>query len=85
MNSFAVQIPSFEENQNVEIAVKVNGTTLDYQYRVEFFTLHDYGFPGISRANCIRNILAEYDSGWDTYQVSPVDEERIAITFRRKR
>lgn len=85
MNAFAVQIPAFAENQNVEIAVKVNGATLDFQYRVEFFTLRDFGFPNTSRANCIRNIIAEYDANWDTYQVSPVDEDRIAITFRKKR
>ncbi len=85
MNSFAVHLPNASENQNVEISVKVNGATLDFQYRVEFFNLHDYNFPEISRASCIRTILAEYDSNWDTFQVSPVDEDRIAITFRKKR
>ncbi|MCU0427130.1 MAG: hypothetical protein MUF71_16050 [Candidatus Kapabacteria bacterium] len=85
MNAFAVQIPSIAENQHVEISVNVNGATLDFHYRVEFFTLRDYGFPNVSRANCIRNILAEYDANWDTYQVSAVDEDRIAITFRKKR
>lgn len=85
MNSFAVQIPSANESQHVEISVHVNGSTLEYQYRVEFFALTDFGFPALTRANCIRNILAEYDAQWDTYQVSPVDEDRIAITFRKKR
>jgi hypothetical protein len=85
MDAFSVHLPPATENQDVEIAVKVNGTTTDFQYRVEFFSLHDFGFPRESRANCIRTILAEYDSNWDTYQISPIDEERIAITFRKKR
>lgn len=85
MNSFSVHLPASAENQDVAISVKVNGATLDFQYRVEFFNLHDHGFPEISRANCIRTILAEYDANWDTFQVSPVDEDRIAITFRKKR
>ena len=81
----AIQIPQIPGEQEIEIDVKVNGVTQQYKYRVEVFYWRDCRNPDANRVDCLREIINEYDKGWDLYQIGLPTDEFVPITFRQKR
>ena len=85
MGAIAIQIPQITGEQDIEIEVKINGEKKSYNYRVEVFHWADCENPSEDRVDCIRQILAKYDQGWELYQIGMPTDDVVPITFRRKR
>ncbi len=85
MGIIGIDIPQLNEEQEIEVEVKVNGIKKQYNYRVEIFYWDQCPYPTEDRAECIRQLVAGYDSNWDLTHIGLPTDEYIAITFRKKR
>lgn len=84
MAHIAVPIPSLPGKQDIEIEVTINGQKQQLQYRVELFYWEDCHIPVIDRADCIKQMLANYDQDWTLYYIGTPTDEFVPITFRKK-
>lgn len=84
MAYIAVPIPSLPGKQDIEIEVTINGMKQQLHYRVELFYWDDCAFPTIDRAECIRQMLSNYDEDWTLYYIGSPTEAFVPITFVKK-
>ena len=85
MGIIGIEIPELNEDQDIEVEVRVNGIKKQYNYRVEIFYWEECPFDTNERAECIRQLIQNYDSAWDLAHIGLPTEEYIPITFRKKR
>jgi len=84
MPHIAIPIPSGPGKQEIEIEMTINGKHQEVHYRVELFYWSDCGLPTISRVECVRNILSEYDQDWMLYLIGEPTDDFIPIIFVKK-
>lgn len=85
MAVIGIEIPQLNEEQDIEVEVRVNGIKKQYNYRVEIFYWEECKFPTNDRVECIRQLVNGYDSEWDLAHIGLPTEEYIPITFKKKR
>ncbi|REE02172.1 hypothetical protein [Marinoscillum furvescens] len=85
MSIIGIEIPQLNEDQDIEVEVRVNGLKKQYNYRVEFFYWDECPYPTDDRAACIRQLVANYDPEWDLAHIGLPGSDYIPITFRKKR
>ncbi|MBK8967556.1 MAG: hypothetical protein IPM36_12990 [Lewinellaceae bacterium] len=84
MPHIAIPIPSGPGKQEIEIDMKINGKQQQIHYRVELFYWSDCDIPKVSRVECVRSILTDYDQDWMLYFIGEPTEEFIPIIFVKK-
>lgn len=85
MGIIGIEIPQLNEEQDIEVEVRVNGIKKQYNYRVEIFYWEECSFSKEERVECIRQLVNDYDAQWELAHIGLPTEEYIPITFRRKR
>lgn len=85
MSIIGIEIPQLNEEQNIEVEVRVNGIKKQYSYRVEIFYWDQCPFPTEDRVECIRQLVNTYDEEWDLAHIGLPTDEYIPITFKKKR
>lgn len=84
MSKIGIDIPDLNEEQEIEVEVKVNGYKKHYNYRVEIFFWEQCTNPEADRATCIRDMVASYNDEWKLVNIGLPTEDYIPITFRKK-
>lgn len=84
MAYIAVPIPPLPGKQDIEIEVTINGQKQQLHYRVELFYWEECGVPVIDRAECIRQMLSNYDEDWTLYYIGTPTDAFVPITFVKK-
>ncbi len=84
MAHIAIPLPNGPGKQEIEIEMTINGVHQQVHYRVELFYWSDCDMPRISRVQCIRNILQEYDQDWMLYLIGEPTDDFIPIMFVKK-
>lgn len=85
MGIIGIEIPQLNEEQDIEVEVKVNGITKQYNYRVEIFYWEECSYPTEDRVECIRQMVNNYDKNWDLAHIGLPTDDYIPLTFRKKR
>ncbi len=85
MSIIGIEIPQLNEDQEIEVEVRVNGIKKQYHYRVEIFYWEECPYPTEDRVECIKNLVRDYDSDWDLAHIGLPTDDYIPITFRKKR
>ena len=85
MGIIGIEIPELNEEQQIEVEVRVNGIKHQYNYRVEIFYWEECPYPTEDRVECIRQLVNNYDSEWDLAYIGIPTEIYIPITFKKKR
>ena len=85
MGILGIEIPEINEEQEIEIDVRVNGIKKQYQYRVELFYWADCKVDPDNRVECIREMVNTYDQSWELTHLGLPTDEYIPITFRKLR
>ena len=85
MSEITIQIPPLEDiNQHVEVEVKINGERLMYNYRVEQFEWQFDEEDMSSSVASLKRMIADYDDGWQLFQIGTPTEKAIPVMFRQK-
>ena len=84
MAHIAIPLPQGKGKQDVEVEVTINGEKQQLHYRVELFYWEDCKVPTVDRAECIRNLLQEYDQDWSLYFIGSPTDEFVPITFVKR-
>lgn len=84
MAHIAIPLPTGNGKQEVEIEVTINGERQQLHYKVELFYWADCEVPTIDRAECIRQMLSNYDQDWTLYYIGSPTETFVPITFVKK-
>ena len=88
MSSIAIPLPTLGGHQEIEVDIRINGQLQQQNYRVEVFYWKDCqtqpsrALP--SRAECIREILANYDPQWQLYYIGAPTATFVPITFVKR-
>ena len=82
MGLLGIEIPEINEEQDIEIEVRVNGVKKNYNYKVEIFYWDDCANPS-NRVECIREMVNSYDKSWELIHLGLPTEEYMPITFRK--
>lgn len=85
MGIIGIEIPQLNEEQDIEVEVRVNGIKKHYNYRVEIFYWEECPYPTQDRVECIRQLINNYDKEWDLAHIGLPTDDYIPITFRKKR
>lgn len=85
MSHIAIPIPAHLGKQDIEVEVTVNGRREALHYRVELFYWNECTSRSVSRAECLQEILSNYDPNWSLYYMGTPTDEFISITFVRKK
>ncbi len=85
MSIIGIEIPQLNEEQDIQVEVKINGIKKQYNYRVEIFYWEECPYPTEDRVECIKNLVRDYDKSWELAHIGLPTEEFIPITFRKKR
>lgn len=85
MGIIGIEIPHLNEEQDIEVEVKVNGIKKQYNYRVEIFYWEECPYPTADRVECIRQLVNGYDKDWCLAHIGLPTDDYIPITFRKKR
>ncbi len=85
MSMIGIEIPRLNEEQDIEVEVKINGQKKNYNYRVEIFYWDACPYPTDDRVECIKNIVKNYDPDWDLAHIGIPNDDFVPITFRKKR
>ncbi len=85
MGIIGIEIPQLNEEQEIEVEVRVNGIKKQYNYRVEIFYWDECPYPSEDRVECIRQLINHYDQDWDLTHIGLPTDDYIPITFRKKR
>ena len=83
MGSIAIPLPSALGHQDIEVDIRVNGELKKQNYRVEVFYWKDCKARH-NRAECIREILNNYDKNWQLYYIGMPTDEYVPITFMQR-
>lgn len=84
MGSIAIPLPSAHGHQDIEVDIRVNGELQKQNYRVEVFYWKDCR-ARLNRAECIREILNNYDKNWQLYYIGMPTDNYVPITFMQRR
>lgn len=84
MAHIAIPIPPGNGKQEIEIEMTINGEKQQLQYRVELFYWTDCKLPIVNRVECLREILSDYDEGWQLYFIGEPTSEFVPITFVKR-
>ncbi len=85
MSIIGIEIPQLNEEQDIEVEVKVNGIKKQYNYRVEIFYWEECPYPTEDRVECIKNLVGDYNADWELAHIGIPTDDYIPITFRKKR
>ena len=84
MREICIQVPSFNENETVDVEVTVNGKKQHLNYRVESFDWSTSTAETRNRIEKLRDLITGYDPGWDLVQIGIPDGDVVPVMFRRK-
>ena len=85
MSIIGIEIPQLNEEQDIQVEVKINGIKKQYNYRVEIFYWEECPYPIEDRVECIKNLVGGYDKKWDLAHIGLPTDDYIPITFKKKR
>lgn len=83
MDQVCIPIPMPDEDETLELAVTVGGTTRLVEYRIETVNWP----PGASadeRVDRLQSFIDRYEDGWTLVQIGSPGEGTVPITFRRR-
>ncbi len=85
MREVVITIPKADEDQNIEIEVKINGKKKKVSYRVEIVGFHDEKESSEEKVTTLQKVIREYDNNWELIQIGAPKEDKIPIMFRKKK
>jgi hypothetical protein len=85
MREIVLQIPTLDNEQNIEIEVKINGRKRMLRYRVEIVGAPDEATVVEDRVSLLRRVIREHDRDWELIQIGAPIRNRIPIIFRERR
>ena len=84
MKEVIIAIPRWEEHQNLEIEVRINGKNKTIKYHVEIVNLDDRQLSSDEKINVIKNKIDEFEKDWELIQISTPKDDRVSLMFRNK-
>ena len=84
MREVVVLIPSFEEKQNIEIDVSINGKKRILKYRVEIIELEGEDVSTEDKVSVLKRVIKEHDRDWTLVEIGIPTKNNIPIMFRKK-
>jgi hypothetical protein len=82
MPSINIQLPVMDAEKSIEIEVRINGERKRYNYRIEIFHWQDCPEPQ-KHAECLREMIQNYDQQWQVIQIGGPTEKNIPIMFKQ--
>lgn len=82
MASINIQLPAIDAETSIEIEVRINGEQKKYHYRVEIFNWEGC-IESMSHAECLKNMLKNYDKNWRVVQIGGPTNQNIPVMFRQ--
>ena len=83
MGAISIRIPQIPGKQDIEVDVRINGEKQQLNYRVEVFFWKDCKSSTSNRVECLKEILAGYEKGWQLYYIGTPTDEFVPITFKK--
>ncbi len=85
MKEIVLQIPTLENEQNIEIDVKINGRKKVIKYHVEILAHSKIEDADGDKIKVIKQVINERSDDWELIQIgAPTGKNNIPIMFRKK-
>jgi len=84
MLNLAIPVPSIPGKQDIEIEMTIHGERHKIHYRVELFYWKDSNIDSTDRVDSVRNLLSDYNEGWEIYDIGLPTDEYVPLTFINK-
>ena len=83
MPKINIQLPAIEADKEVQIEIKVNGSSRKYHYRVEIIPWEDCPDPQ-QKVQCLRQSIDRFAPDWQLVQIGAATDKNIPLTFRAR-
>jgi hypothetical protein len=84
MKEVVIQVPTFEDEQNVEIDVSINGKKRKLKYRVEIVAWEDTGDSTSDKVEVLKRVIKDHEADWKLIQIGVPSDNRIPVMFMKK-
>ena len=84
MREIIIVVPEIENEQNIEIDVKINGRKKTLKYRVELVSLEECNPPFCDRITIIKHKIKEYEKDWKLVEIGVPGKDKVPMMFRKK-
>jgi hypothetical protein len=81
MPTINIQLPAIQADKEVEIEIKINGSSKRYHYRVEIIPWEDCPDPN-EKIQCLRQSIEKFSPNWQLVQIGTATDRNIPLTFR---
>ena len=83
MQKINIQLPAIEADKEVQIEIKINGSSKKYYYRVEIIPWEDCPDPD-QKINCLRQSIEKFSPEWQLVQIGAATDKNIPLTFKAR-
>ena len=83
MPTINIQLPAIEADKEVQIEIKINGSSKKYHYRVEIIPWDNCPDPD-QKIQCLRQSIDKFAPDWQLVQIGAATDKNIPLTFRSK-
>jgi len=83
MQKINIQLPAIEADKEVQIEIKINGSSKRYHYRIEIIPWEDCPDPD-QKINCLRQSIARFSPDWQLVQIGAATDKNIPLTFKAR-
>ncbi len=84
MREVVIAIPEWEEDQNLEIDVRINGRKKTQTYRVEIVSWSGTNPTSEEKVTNVKHVISEYEKDWQLMQIGAPSDNKISLMFRQK-
>jgi len=84
MREIVILIPETEQEQNVEIEVRINGRSKTIQYRVELMNWEGSEPSARDKFNILKHRIDSYDKDWELVEIGLPEPDKIPLVFKKK-
>jgi len=84
MREIVLSIPTLDEEQNIEIDVRINGKKRTIKYRVEIISWDGTKPSSEEKVLVLKQAIKDYDKDWELIQIGAPADNNIPLMFRKK-
>jgi hypothetical protein len=81
MPTINIQLPAIQADKEVEIEIKINGSSKKFYYRVEIIPWEDCPDAN-EKVQCLRQSIKKFSPDWQLVQIGAATDKNIPLTFR---
>lgn len=85
MREIRLTIPEIDQDQNIEIDVRINGKTNSLKYRIEIVHWVGCDTSSEEKVKVIRHAIEDHNKDWELIEIGNPEINKVPLVFKKKK